>query len=115
MAISVSRSDSDIPRCSRSGRTCSKACELCVLAAVPALDGSGFDDLFAQLVLPLRDRRSVCLEADYAAEYATRLCRYDDGDVILLEGIFLLKRAFRAFYDLLVGSTAASRRPSSGR
>ena len=63
-----------------------------------------FDEMFAQLVLPLRDRRSVHLEADYAEETAVeyRRHRYDfeDVDVIVLEGIYLLKRALRAHYDL---------------
>ena len=63
-----------------------------------------FDEMFARLVLPLRDRRSVHLEADYAEETAVeyRRHRYDfeDVDVIVLEGIYLLKRALRAHYDL---------------
>jgi uridine kinase len=63
-----------------------------------------FDDLFAQLVLPLRDRRSLRLDADYAEETATEYRRhlYDfkNVDVIVLEGIYLLKREFQARYDL---------------
>ncbi len=62
--------------------------------------------LFAELVLPLRDRRSIRLEADYAEETATAYRRHiyelKDVDVILLEGIFLLKRELRAAYDLSV-------------
>jgi uridine kinase len=65
-----------------------------------------FDALFAQLVLPLRDRRTLRLEADYAEETATAYCKhvYDfaDADVILLEGIFLLKREYRGHFDLSV-------------
>lgn len=65
-----------------------------------------FEAMFAQLVLPLRDRRSLHIEADFAEETATAFRRqafdYDDVDVIVLEGIFLLKPAFRAHYDLSV-------------
>jgi uridine kinase len=63
-----------------------------------------FDDMFAQLVLPLRDHRSVRVEVDFAEETATafRRQRYElqDIDVVVLEGIYLLKRAFQAYYDL---------------
>jgi len=44
-----------------------------------------FDELFAQLVLPLRDRRSIRLEADYAEETASQYCKhiyqFEDIDV----------------------------------
>ena len=63
-----------------------------------------FDELFAQLVFPLRERRSVCLEANYAEETATKYrkhtYKFEDIDVIVLEGIDLLKRQFQAYYDL---------------
>ncbi len=62
------------------------------------------DDMFAQLVLPLRDRRSIRVEMDFAEETATAYRRhvYDlcDVDVVVLEGIYLLKRAYRPLYDL---------------
>ena len=65
-----------------------------------------FDEMFGQLVLPLRDRRSLRLEADYAEETATEYRRhtyeFEELDVILLEGIYLLKRPFQAYYDLSV-------------
>lgn len=65
-----------------------------------------FDAMFSQLVLPLRDRRSLRLEADYAEETATEYRKHSFGfenlDVILLEGIFLLKRPFQEYYDLSV-------------
>lgn len=65
-----------------------------------------FDQLFAELVFPLRDHRAVRIEADYAEETATAYCkkRYeiDDVDVVVLEGIHLLKRAFQDYYDLSV-------------
>ena len=65
-----------------------------------------FDEMFGRLVLPLRDRRSLRLEADYAeetaAEYRKQTYEFEDLDVILLEGIYLLKRPFQAYYDLSV-------------
>ena len=63
-----------------------------------------FDELFAQLVLPLRAQRSLVLDADFAAETATAYVKhryaFDDVDVIVLEGVYLLKRALRAHYDV---------------
>jgi uridine kinase len=63
-----------------------------------------FDEMFGKLVFPLRDRRSLTLEMDYAEETATayrkHLCIYKNIDIILLEGIYLLKRGFQSYYDL---------------
>jgi uridine kinase len=63
-----------------------------------------FPELFAHLVLPLRARRSLRLVADFAEETATayrpHTYQFEDVDVILLEGIFLFKRAYRAHFDL---------------
>ncbi|MGQ0721706.1 MAG: uridine kinase [Candidatus Eiseniibacteriota bacterium] len=65
-----------------------------------------FDEMFERLILPLRDRRSVTVEADFTEETATRYRRhvYDvqDADVVLLEGIYLLKREHRGHFDLSV-------------
>ena len=65
-----------------------------------------FAEMFERLVLPLRDRRSVTLEADFTEETAPtyRRHRYDfeDVDVIVLEGVFLLKRELQSAYDLSV-------------
>ena len=65
-----------------------------------------FEEMFAGLVVPLRDRRSLQVTIDYADETATeyqrRVYEYEDVDVIVLEGIYLLKRDFRAQYDLSV-------------
>ncbi len=59
-----------------------------------------FEEMFAQLILPLRDRRSLRVVADYteetAAEYRRHVYEFDDVDVIVLEGIYLLKRSFKA-------------------
>lgn len=67
-----------------------------------------FDAMFGQLVLPLRERRSLTLETDAAGatdseEYHRHLYQCSNIDVILLEGIYLLKRAFQqGYYDLSV-------------
>lgn len=65
-----------------------------------------FDELFAQLVFPLRDRRSICVEVDYAEETATEYRKhtynFEEIDVIMLEGIYLLKRQFHSYYDLSI-------------
>ncbi|QDU61825.1 uridine kinase [Planctomycetes bacterium Pan216] len=62
-----------------------------------------FDAMFSQLVLPLRDQRSIAVESDFAEETASSYRRerweFDDIDVILLEGIYLLKSEFREHYD----------------
>ena len=62
-----------------------------------------FEEMFEQLILPLKRQRSVRVEADFAEETAQDYRRhtYDfrDVDVIVLEGIYLLKRAFRQYYD----------------
>jgi uridine kinase len=63
-----------------------------------------FEEMFQRLVLPLRDRRSVRLEADFteetATEYRRHVYEFVNVDVIVLEGIYLLKRALRSVYDL---------------
>lgn len=63
-----------------------------------------FDDLFEQLVLPLRGNRRIRLLADFAEETATQYRKYlyafENVDVILLEGIYLLKKTLRPHYDV---------------
>jgi len=65
-----------------------------------------FEDMFTQLILPLRDRRSLRVEVDYTEEtastYRRHVYEYQNLDVIVLEGIYLLKRAFQTYYDLAV-------------
>ncbi|MFB2897242.1 uridine kinase [Aerosakkonemataceae cyanobacterium BLCC-F50] len=65
-----------------------------------------FDEMFTQLIFPLRDRRSIQLVADFAEETATTFrqhtYKFAEIDVILLEGIYLLKRDFQNYYDLSV-------------
>jgi uridine kinase len=63
-----------------------------------------FDELFHQLILPLKRDRQIHLGADFAEETATEYRKhtyhFEDVDVIVLEGIYLLKRAHRYFFDL---------------
>lgn len=65
-----------------------------------------FEEMFAQLVLPLREARSIRVETDFAEETATtyrkQLYKFTDVDIIVLEGIYLLKQAFRNYYDLSI-------------
>jgi uridine kinase len=65
-----------------------------------------FDPFFSELVLPLRDRRSVHLVADHVAETATQYRKhvysYKNVAVVLVEGIFIFKTAYRSFFDLAI-------------
>jgi uridine kinase len=67
-------------------------------------DAIRFEEMFARLVIPLRETRSACVQAQVAAETASELrphtYLYQDVDVILVEGIFLFKRALRPLFDL---------------
>src|ERR1700741_1265949 len=62
-----------------------------------------FDELFSELLLPLRNRRSVTLTADYSDETAENYRKYTynfkDVGVVLVEGIFIFKREHREFFD----------------
>jgi uridine kinase len=64
------------------------------------------DQFFSQLVLPLRDRGSIHLEADFVEETASnyRKHTYDfrDVSVVLVEGIFLFKPQYRKYFDLAI-------------
>jgi uridine kinase len=64
------------------------------------------DQFFSQLVLPLRDRRSIHLEADFVEETASNYRKhsydYDDVSVVLVEGIFLFKPQYRKYFDLTI-------------
>ncbi len=79
----------------------------------PARPGENFyenalrlDELFARLVLPLRAHRRARVTMDWVEETATasRPYTYDfeDLDVVLLEGAYLFKRAYRRHFDLAV-------------
>ena len=65
-----------------------------------------FDEFFSDLVIPLRDRRSVYLVADFveetARQYRKHVYNIRNVDVILVEGIFLFKQAYRSMFDLAI-------------
>jgi uridine kinase len=65
-----------------------------------------FDQFFSQLVLPLRDRRSVHLVADFVEETASNYRKhsydYDDVSMVLVEGIFLFKPQYREYFDFAI-------------
>jgi len=65
-----------------------------------------FDQFFIELVIPLRDRRSVRLVADFteetASQYRQHTYDFKDVSVILVEGIFLFKRQYRTHFDLAI-------------
>lgn len=65
-----------------------------------------FDQFFSELVMPLRDHRSVYLEADFvdetAKEYRKHVYSFKNVPVILVEGIFLFKREHRRLFDLAI-------------
>lgn len=64
------------------------------------------EQFFTQLVLPLRERRSVHLVADFVEETASQYRKhsydYDDVSVVLVEGIFLFKPQYRKYFDLAI-------------
>ncbi len=67
--------------------------------------GIRFGELFEQLVLPLKERRSHRVEveladATHSNEYRKHVYEFREVDILVLEGIFLLKRAFRGYYDV---------------
>ena len=70
------------------------------------LNAIRFDQMFQQLILPLKQMRRIFLEADFAEETATEfrrhLYQFEDVDVILLEGIYLFKYAYRSHFDLKI-------------
>lgn len=63
-----------------------------------------FDEMFQQLVVPLKQKRHQHIVADFAEETATecrkQACEFKGVDIIVLEGIYLLKRAHRSYFDL---------------
>jgi uridine kinase len=65
-----------------------------------------FEEMFSQLIVPLRERRCIEVEVDFAEEtasiYRREWFRFADVDVILVEGIYLLKRLYRHQYDLAI-------------
>src|SRR5262245_14869047 len=68
--------------------------------------GFRFEEMFRDLVLPLKSQRSRRLEALCSNESQSALhphvFEFRDVDIILLEGIFLLKREYRRHFDLTI-------------
>lgn len=64
------------------------------------------DDMFDQLILPLRSARSIRLNADLVTETAEEHHQFEyvfeNVDLILVEGIFLFKRRFVSNFDLRI-------------
>jgi uridine kinase len=64
------------------------------------------DQFFSQLVIPLAQRRSIHLDADFVEETASDYCKhtydYKDVSVVLVEGIFLFKPQYRKYFDLAI-------------
>ena len=65
-----------------------------------------FNEFFSDLVIPLRDQRSVYLVADVAEEtakqYRKHIYNFRNVAVILVEGIFLFKQEYRSLFDLAI-------------
>ena len=62
-----------------------------------------FEDLFEQLIYPFQNQRAIYLKKTLTGQFGTpfeQIYDFQDVDVILLEGIFLLGRSLRANYDL---------------
>uniref|UniRef100_B8HJZ3 Uridine kinase n=1 Tax=Cyanothece sp. (strain PCC 7425 / ATCC 29141) TaxID=395961 RepID=B8HJZ3_CYAP4 len=62
-----------------------------------------FEQIFQQLIDPLRTNRSIYLETTLTGQFGipfTQIYDFQDVDIIVLEGIFLLKRSLRQNYDL---------------
>ena len=68
------------------------------------LNAFRFEEMFTQLIIPLRDRRAITIEVNFveetAKDYRKHLYEFKDVDVILLEAIYLLQPAFISYYDL---------------
>jgi uridine kinase len=65
-----------------------------------------FGEMFERLIIPLKQKREISLTADCADAKATAYHKhrynFRDIDIILLEGIFLLKPAYRRHFDVTV-------------
>ena len=64
------------------------------------------DEMFEQLVLPLKNKRSHGGVMDFAEETATTYRRqwytFENMDVVVLECIFLFKRHYRHYFDVAI-------------
>ncbi|PYJ37059.1 MAG: uridine kinase, partial [Verrucomicrobia bacterium] len=62
-----------------------------------------FDEMFDQLIVPLKENRAVSIVADCADAKGNRRkhsYEFRKIDIVLLEGIFLFKPAYRRHFDL---------------
>lgn len=63
-------------------------------------------EMFDSLAIPLVTQRSIRLEADYAEETASSYRRHvwshENVEIVLVESIFLYKRAYRSLFDLAI-------------
>lgn len=63
-----------------------------------------FDDMFTQLILPLKEKRTHDVVADLAeetaSEYYSHRYHFEEIDIIVLEGIYLFKQTYRDYFDL---------------
>ncbi len=63
-----------------------------------------FDDMFTQLILPLKEKRTHDVLADFAeetaSEYHPHQYHFEGIDIIVLEGIYLFKRTYCDYFDL---------------
>ena len=67
--------------------------------------GIRFEEMFDRLILPLRTGAHVNLvaqltDATNSEAYRQHTYEFENVDVILLEGIFLLKKIYREYFDL---------------
>ncbi len=67
-------------------------------------DGMRLDELFSQVLFPLRARRGLDVEVGLTARGSRCSHRYryqfSDIDVVLVDGPFLLKRGYQRFFDV---------------
>jgi uridine kinase len=65
-----------------------------------------FDEMFERVILPLRSTRNVNVESDFTEETETTFRKHQyvfhKIDILLLEGIFLLKPAYRRHFDFTI-------------
>ena len=63
-----------------------------------------FEEMFQKLILPLKQNRRHCITADFAEEtstdYRKHTYEFKEVEIIILEGIYLLKSAYRRHFDL---------------
>ncbi|HSE33775.1 MAG TPA: hypothetical protein VLA93_19550 [Pyrinomonadaceae bacterium] len=64
------------------------------------------NEFFTDLLIPLRNQKSVHLIADFvdetAREYRKHVYNIKNVDVVLVEGIFLFKQAYRGLFDFAI-------------